>query len=640
METTKSMPTVKMVKKIPGLPSNIKKILLFHAKTQETFRLYKRAVEQTDDSIFITDIKGVIEFVNPAFERLTGFSKNEVIGKTPRIIKSGRYDKKIYQVVWNTILSGKPYRAVFINKKKNGEFFYVDHSITALRDQKGNITHFVAVWKDITDRMKAEEERRRLATIVEFSNDAIFSKDINGIIESWNKAAEKMYGYTKTEIIGKHVNILFPRDRKDEFNFIMDQMKKGESVIHYETLRQKKDSILLTVSVSISPVRNTSGKIIGASSIARDISEKKHIEEELRRSKQQLEMILSNLVDGITVQDPQGGIIYANQAAAGMAGYNSWNEMLQNPAAWLDWFEIRDEFKKPMSLSDLPNRKIAKGEESSQKLINYVNKKTGEEKWSIVKSRRVVDNDNKTALIVTIIDDVTERIELERRKDEFISIASHELKTPVTSLKVFTQILERLFKKNGEEKVLRYLFRMNQQIDVLTNLIGDLLDVSKIQSGKLQLRRDWFFLDQVIKETVETIQESADAHKIVMKNIRRKKVYGDLDRIAQVLTNLLTNAIKYSPGKKKVIVSQKITKDKVVVSVKDYGIGILKSHQRKIFERFYRVYEDKDKTFPGLGMGLYISSKIIARHSGNMWVESTQGKGATFYFSLPITKKS
>jgi signal transduction histidine kinase len=176
---------------------------------------------------------------------------------------------------------------------------------------------------------------------------------------------------------------------------------------------------------------------------------------------------------------------------------------------------------------------------------------------------------------------------------------------------------------------------MNIQVDRLTYLVGDLLDVSKIQAGKLELRLESFSLQDIIVETIENVQATTYSHMIILQGEIRSPVYGDRDRIAQVVINLLSNAVKYSPAATKIIVQLEDLKKEVRVSVQDFGIGIPKEHQERIFERFYRVHSKSEHSFSGLGMGLYISSQIIARHKGKMEVHSIEGKGTTFTFTLP-----
>jgi signal transduction histidine kinase len=224
-----------------------------------------------------------------------------------------------------------------------------------------------------------------------------------------------------------------------------------------------------------------------------------------------------------------------------------------------------------------------------------------------------------------------------KSKDEFISAATHELKTPVTTLKGFTQILQYRLAKEGHTESLEFFSKMDAQINRLTSLINDLLDVSRLESGRLQFRMQEFVFDKVIQETIDGIQLTSSKHKLILKSTTSDvEIYGDKDRLSQVISNLVTNAIKYSPEADKIIIKTSMNKKYVRVSVQDFGIGVAIKYQKKIFERFKRVMGGKEATFPGIGLGLYICSQIVKRHGGNIWVKSELGKGATFYFTLPI----
>jgi signal transduction histidine kinase len=226
-------------------------------------------------------------------------------------------------------------------------------------------------------------------------------------------------------------------------------------------------------------------------------------------------------------------------------------------------------------------------------------------------------------------------MELEQRKDIFMSMASHELKNPLTALKGFTQLLKRRVEKQDIQGSGDLLVRMEAQTTRLTKLIEDLLDVSKIQAGGLEYAEERIAIDALIQDIVETIQHTNTTHTIRMHGTSHIYVIGDSDRLGQVFINLMTNAIKYSPQATSVDVSIAAANDEVLVSVRDYGVGIPEEHLSKIFERFYRVHGAQEQAFPGLGMGLYISHEIVKRHGGKIWVESTEGKGSTFYVALP-----
>jgi two-component system, OmpR family, sensor kinase len=227
-------------------------------------------------------------------------------------------------------------------------------------------------------------------------------------------------------------------------------------------------------------------------------------------------------------------------------------------------------------------------------------------------------------------------------RDDFISIASHELKTPVTSMKVYAEVMEKKFVKLKQKDAVAGMKKINMQIDKLTDLIQDLLDVTRIQSGKLAFHEAEFELSQAVKDVISNTQPITEKHQIVLKSAPKITVWGDKDRIGQVISNFLTNAIKYSPDAEKVVVRVVKKDGQATVSVQDFGIGIEQSHQKKIFSRFYRVTDRRGQTFPGLGIGLYICTEIIKRHNGSIAVESKYNKGSIFSFTLPIrtSKKS
>lgn len=229
----------------------------------------------------------------------------------------------------------------------------------------------------------------------------------------------------------------------------------------------------------------------------------------------------------------------------------------------------------------------------------------------------------------------------EARKDEFISNASHELKTPVTSLKGYTQYLIRMFERQGIKEPLLHLSKMDTQIDRLSRLITDLLDVSRMKEGIIPYALEEVDIALLVREVVEDLQhrnlnETQPLYRITIQGTVQKKVKGDKDRLEQVLSNLISNAIKYSPNANRVDISITSNDAEAIVHVRDHGIGIAQEHIDRIFERFYRVHGTDNKTFTGMGLGLHISHEIIQRHGGRMWVNSTPGQGSTFSFSLPL----
>lgn len=220
---------------------------------------------------------------------------------------------------------------------------------------------------------------------------------------------------------------------------------------------------------------------------------------------------------------------------------------------------------------------------------------------------------------------------LNSKKDEFLSIASHELKTPLTSIKAFNQLMLR---NKDPEKQAVFVEKSADHISRLEKLINDLLDVSRINAGKMEYNMETFNLGQMLKDSIESVRHIAAQHEIILQNEVDVDYTGDRLRLEQVVNNFLTNAIKYSPSGKKVIVNTQLTDENLIVSVQDFGIGISQEHLDKLFERYYRV-DNTAMRFEGLGLGLFISSEILRRHRGDFWIESEPGKGSTFFFRLP-----
>jgi PAS domain S-box-containing protein len=232
--------------------------------------------------------------------------------------------------------------------------------------------------------------------------------------------------------------------------------------------------------------------------------------------------------------------------------------------------------------------------------------------------------------------DITERKRLEQQKDEFIGIASHELKTPVTSIKAYTQVLQKQFFRSGDTKSEEILQKVEGQINKLTYLIRDLLDVTKIETGKLQFHFEIFDYNALVLEIVDEVQQTTQRQSFILTSTKPYHIKADRDRIGQVLINLLTNAVKYSPGEKQILIKTDVHQGFLRTSVQDFGVGIPKNKQRHIFERFFRVDDTKTNNLPGLGLGLYIAAEIVRRHGGSLTVDSKLGKGATFTYSLPL----
>lgn len=257
----------------------------------------------------------------------------------------------------------------------------------------------------------------------------------------------------------------------------------------------------------------------------------------------------------------------------------------------------------------------------------------------LLNGRKVIQKKRNKQMILLAIEDITEKKQLERQKDDFISIASHELKTPVTSMKAYTQILQKHPLLTTDKSASDMLSKMDLQMNRLTELVSSFMNVYKIGTNKLRLHKNHFDLEKLIAEVVANFQYTITSHVVEQKGKSRAGVFADREKINQVLVNLISNAVKYSPGADKVIVNLAKTASKVTVSVQDFGMGIPKEEQYRIYERFFRAKGKKESKIPGLGLGLFVSSEIVKQHGGELKCNSVEGKGSTFFFTLPVGRK-
>lgn len=494
-------------------------------------------------------------------------------------------------------------------------------------NKEGKPQRMIGTLLDITEDKTKEAEVARLAAIVQSSADAIISKTLNGTITSWNQAAERMFGYSADEIIGMSLTKIIPPDHLDEETDILKKIGEGLTVYSLETQRVRKDGSFINISLSISPIKDATGKIIGASKIARDITRQKQIETQIAASEERFRLLANSMAQLIWTGDTEGNLNYFNQAVYEFSGMTF--EQLHTDG-WLQMIhpDDRDENVKRWQYA------VRTGEDFT--FEHRFKRRDGVYRWQLSRALPQKDASGKIQIWVGTSTDIHDIKENEQQKDFFISMASHELKTPITSIKGYVQILLSMYKERGDEFLDKSLETVNKQIVTLTTLIADLLDLSKIKSGSLQLNKELFCLNELIEETVKEIQLIEPTCLIKFIPGGNAGVYADRGRIGQVLINFLTNAAKYSPNCKDITVRSKVAETELQVSVADSGIGISKPDQQKIFERFYRVAGKDEKTFPGFGIGLFIASEIIQRHDGKIGVESEPGKGSVFYFSLPL----
>ncbi|HLJ92109.1 MAG TPA: PAS domain S-box protein [Gemmataceae bacterium] len=539
------------------------------------------------------------------------------------------------------------------------------------------------------DRKASEETLRRLAAIVESSDDAIISKNLDGIITSWNRGAERLYGYTAGEVVGRPVSLLMPPDHQDDFPTLMERLERGERIEHYETVRVAKDGRRIDVSLTISPLRDAQGKIVGASKIARDITERKRAEAALRQSEERLTAELEATTrlhalsgrllgaDNITtaLEDVLNNAIVTVGADLGnIQLYNAKIEALEIVAQrgfrpdFLDYFRtvradegsacaqamqsgvrivIEDVNLDP---SYEPHRHVAAA--AGYRAVQSTPLKTHDGSILGVLSthfrgpHRVSDRDQQLLdLYARHAADLIERLRFEqalkdadRRKDEFLATLAHELRNPLAPIRNAVQIIRAKGAPVPELQWARDV--IERQVQQMTRLVDDLLDVSRITTGKIELRKERVELATVVNSAVEASRPLIEkwGHELTVE-LPSEPVYLDADqtRLAQVLLNLLNNAAKYTEQGGRIWLTAEREGESVVIRVKDTGIGIPQEILPRIFEMFTQVDRSLERSQGGLGIGLTLVQSLVEMHGGTVEAHSDgPGKGSEFVVQLPV----
>jgi PAS domain S-box-containing protein len=502
---------------------NAQSILLARRRAEEALRKQSEWLRITlasiADAVISTDAEGRVTFLNGVAEALTGWPRGEALGRPlPEVFHVVHertrepVENPALRALREGTITGLANLTVLI--ARDGTERPIADSTAPIRDDSGTPVGAVLVFRDVADRQDAEEAKARLAAIVESSEDAIVSKTLDGVIRSWNAGAERLFGYTAAEAVGRPITLIIPPERLDEELEILARIRRGVRVEHFETVRVNKQGRRIDISLMVSPVRDGAGRVVGASKIARDVTDRKRAEEALR--------------------------------------------------------------------------------------------------------------------------------EADRRKDEFIALLAHELRNPLATLRNGLQVLRMA--AGDANTVARSRAMMDRQLGHVVRLIDDLLDVSRINRNKMELRRSRVLLEDVVSSAVETARPLIDdgGHELGV-SLPPEPVFldADLTRLAQVFSNLLTNSAKYTERGGRIWLAARRQGGNVVVSVRDTGIGIPAESLPHIFDMFSQVGRSIERSTGGLGIGLALVKGLVEMHGGTVTAESGgQGQGSTFAVLLPVLESS
>jgi PAS domain S-box-containing protein len=472
----------------------------------------------------------------------------------------------------------------------------------------------------------------RLAAIVASSEDAIISKTLQGIITTWNAAAERMFGYTAEEAVGRHITLLIPLERHAEEDYVIGQVKAGVGIHHYETVRCRKDGSRIQVSLSVSPIRGADGEVVGASKIARDITHAKQVEREAF----QLAAIVSSSDDAILSKDLNGIVQTWNRGAEKIFGYTAAEAVGQSILMLIpeerrgEEIEVLSRVRAGLSVEHFETvRRRKDGSLVNVSLtVSPVRTAGGEIIGASKIARDITDQRRLRA----------EAEEASRQKDEFLAVLSHELRTPLNTVLGYARMLKRDDERLTGPLRERALDALERNADALTKLVHDVLDTSRLVTGKLRLTIKDCAIDRLIADAIDTVGGTAAAKEITidLRVASGLAVRGDRDRLQQVLWNLLSNAIKFTAQGGTITIHAEQRAGAVRIAVADTGIGIAPEHLPFVFQRFWQAHTGASREYGGLGIGLALTRHLVEMHGGTIAAESPgPGGGATFIIVLP-----
>ncbi len=644
-------------------------------------------VESSDDAIVSKDLSSTIVSWNRAAERMFGYPAEEAIGRSIRMIipadRQGEEDD-----VLAAIRAGRSvthYETV--RQRKDGSLVEISLTVSPIYDDAGVVVGASKIARDISAQKRAEFDMRRLAAVVESSDDAIVTKTLEGVITSWNRAAERMFGYTEAEAVGRSVRMLIPDELQFEEDSVLARIRSGLGIDHYETVRQRKDGSRLSISLTVSPIRGEAGEIVGASKIARDITEQVRLRQLAREHAEITEQLSAvgavvassldrdTIVQKVTdtarqlttaefgaffynVRDAESGDAYMLYTLSG-APKEAFSKF-PHPRATAVFaptfrgeatIRLDDVTADPRFGQNPPFHGMPPGHLPVRSYLavpvrgmhgdvlgglffgsSRVGVFTGQHQRIAegIAGWAAVALENARLLV--------EARDANRMKDEFLAVLSHELRTPLNAIVGYSRLLRGGMLAG--DKLTRGLETLERNANWLTQIIEDVLDVSRIVSGKIRLDVQPVHLPMVIDNAVATVQPAADARGVRIQTIVDPGVgpiSGDPDRLQQVLWNLLTNAVKFTGRGGRVQVRLERVNSHVEVAVSDTGVGITPDFLPHVFERFRQADAGTTRKTGGLGLGLSIVRHLVEMHGGTVDASSAgENAGSTFRIRLPL----
>ena len=622
-----------------------------------------------------TDVQGTITYVNEKFCIISQYSKDELIGQNHRILNSGHHPTKFFQRMYHTIANGQVWHGEIKNRAKDGSIYWVDTTIVPFVGTDGKPRQYVAIRADITERKRAEERNACLAAIVDSSDDAIISKTLQGTITAWNRGAQKLFGYSSSEAVGKSMAMLLPPERLDEEPDILARIRRGESVDHLETVRVRKDGKKIDISATISPIRDSGGAIVGASKIARDITGRKRAEEalagqaeelsrqsdELLRSQHALETqtlmlqsVLDSMAEGLVAADENGKFIIWNPAAERILGRGATDLSSQK---WAEHYELyMADTVTPFPVDQLPMVRAIRGEASTAEMFvrnpaltqgvwieasgGPLKNKEGAVCGGVVAFRDITEKKAAQHEIQELNERLEQRViertaQLEAAKNEleaFTYSVSHDLRAPLRHIAGFVGILMEDCAPQLDAEAQRHFARIQEGTRRMGVLVDELLALARI--GRQALTYQPTLLNSLVDDVITMLKPDTEGRQVEWKIAKLPQIDCDPTLMRQVFQNLISNALKYSRNRTPPVIEigHHEENGRLTIFVRDNGAGFSMKYADKLFGVFQRLHRAEE--FEGTGVGLATVQRILQKHGGRAWADSEVDKGATFYFTF------
>lgn len=626
-------------------------------QSREAGGLLRITLKSIGDAVITTDDRGRVMYLNEVAESLTGWSFDDARGRPLesvfRIVNESSGDpveSPVTRALREGAVVGLANHTVLV--RRDGEKCPIDDSAAPIRDEDGRVSGCVLIFRDVTAQRLLDQDQRRqlliartLAAIVESSDDAIISKSLDGVIQSWNAGAERLFGYTASQAIGRHISLVIPSDRIAEEDEIIGRLRAGERIEHFETERVRSDGERIHVSLTISPLKDNSGLVVGASKIVRDVTERKRIEGD----RQKFVTLVETSTDFIGMSDLKGVPFFVNRAGLEQVGLSSLEEARTRSVR--DFFFPEDQ---SWIMNEFFPHVLATGHGEVE--VRFRNFRTGEARWMVYKVLTLTGPSGTPYAFATVSQDITERRKMEdhlrmlaadlsdadRKKNEFLATLAHELRNPLAPISNAVQILQR----NGvaPEAVSAASELLQRQVTHLGRLVDDLLDMSRITSGRIELRLEKTDLNAVVEQAVEAAraQYLGMHHELtVVMPDEPVMLHADATRLTQVLGNLLNNACKFTDEGGRVSLTVERRKGDVEIRVRDNGIGIAADELPRVFEMFTQLDTSVERSRDGLGIGLTLVKNLVEMHEGSISVQSAgRGLGSEFTIRLPLLVES